>query len=86
MKVTNWYYLIFAEDSSGYPSRHYHFFDEADACRFALANKNVIAYGIPSVYKITYTYNPDKLQHQFYRKMEEQLDVDTILSYETERK
>lgn len=87
MKVTNWYYIVMAEDTSGNNTRAYHFYDEKDACRFALANENIIAYGIPDVYKITYTYNPNKPQHQFYREVPEELDINKIRSYgEYERK
>ena len=86
MKVTNWYYTVIAQDTSGNDARRYHFYDEADACRFALVNKNVIAYGLPDVYKITYSYNPDIPKHQNYIEMVVKLDVNQILFYKTERK
>jgi hypothetical protein len=81
MKVTNWYYFVVAEDTSGNAYRIYHFYDEADACRFALANENIISYGLPSVYQMTYTYNPAKLQREFYREVLEELDIKKIRSY-----
>ena len=86
MKVTNWYYIVIAQDTSGNDTRHYHFYDEADACKFALANKNIIAYGLPGVYTITYSYNPDIPKYQNYKEMVEKLNADEILFYETERK
>lgn len=86
MKVTNWYYIVIAQDTSGNDARHYHFYDEADACRFALTNKNIIAYGLPGVYKITYSYNPDIPKYPNYKEMVEKLNADEILFYETERK
>lgn len=57
MKVTT-IYKVYGCDTGGEPRLSAEFFDGKDACNYAVAQKGRIDYGLPSVRKYTYIYDP----------------------------
>lgn len=57
MKVTT-IYKVYGCDTGGNQSLNAEFYSITDACRYAVATKGKIDYGLPAVRKYVYVYNP----------------------------
>ena len=67
MLVQNEIYIVYGEDSGGRSNEPYYFFNKRHACKFAIENKEKMAYGIPKVCKVVTNYNTYDM---YYRKCE----------------
>lgn len=50
-------YKVFGEDTGCYPVHRGTFINLKDACKYAVANSGVIAYGLPEVYQENWYYD-----------------------------
>ena len=50
-------YEVYGEDTGRYPVHSGTFINLKDACKYAVANSDKIAYGLPNVYEVTWSYD-----------------------------
>ena len=73
MIVTKTYYAVMSIDASGNSNYSYTFFEEDDACRFAVKYENILAYGLPDVWRITTSYDDRSLDRHTHKEYIERL-------------
>ena len=78
MIVTETYYAVMSIDASGNSNHSYTFFEEDDACRFAVKYENILAYGLPDVWKITTSYDNQSLDRHTHKEHIERLTEERI--------
>lgn len=61
MVVKNEIYIVYGQDMEGRDVSPHYFLDKYYACRYAMSSKGKIAYGMPTVYRITIVYNTDNI-------------------------
>ena len=79
-------YQVWEQDTEGRYRHAYHFTDVADACAFAVANENRIAYNLPSVVKVVTRYGIEDLSHGKVGECYYKLSDKEIRSYARELK
>lgn len=63
MRVITEIYKVYDQDIEGRDRHAYHFTEVVDACAFAVSNEGLMAYHLPTVVKVTTTYDTKDLHH-----------------------
>lgn len=61
MIIKNTIYIVYGQDMEGRNVSPRYFLDKRYACGYAISSKGKIAYGMPTVYKVTIVYNTDDI-------------------------
>ena len=86
MRVRVVIYQVWEQNTEGRHHHAYYFTDVVDACTFAVANKNRIAYNLPSVVKIVTGYDTEDLSRKKVGECYYELSEEEIRSYAGELK
>lgn len=84
MRVRVETYQVWDQDMEGRDRHAYHFHEVVDACAFAVANEERIAYHLPSVIKVVTTYDTKDLSHNNIGECYYKLSDGEIRSYARE--
>ena len=84
MRVINELYIVYSQDVEGRDCTPYYFADVVDACYFAIINEGKMAYGIPTVQKITQCYDTDNMIRYNAGKFYYELSKEEIIKYAAE--
>lgn len=62
-------YKVYGCDTGGSPTLDAEFLELKSACKYAVANRDKIAHGLPDVEQHTYSYNPSTFEVKSSRKV-----------------
>ena len=81
MVIKNEIYIVYGQDNEGRSVSPHYFLDRCHACKYAVASKGKIAYGLPEVRKITAIYNTENIGVNTYGNGVEILSADKVERY-----
>ena len=61
MAIKNIIYIVYGQDMEGKDVSPHYFLDKRHACKYAIASKGKIAYGMPTVCQITTVYTIENI-------------------------
>lgn len=81
MIVKNKIYIVYGQDMEGRNVSPHYFLNRCHACKYAIASKGKIAYGIPEVRKITAIYNTENINVNTYGNAVDIIPEDEVQRY-----